>query len=176
MGYPNRGNRSGSGRGFGGGGRSFGGDRNFSRPPMEMHKTTCSNCGNECEVPFRPTGDRPVYCKDCFAKMGGGREARPNFERRDDRKMAPRESFNPGPPPPPPPHDNKKLDEINSKLDRLISLLTPTRPTPAPINEAVEVEEEAPKKIAKPRKAKKIVPPVETEIPQESPTEEIATE
>ncbi len=40
--------------------RSFG-DR-------EMHKAVCAECGKECEVPFKPSGDRPVYCKDCFAK------------------------------------------------------------------------------------------------------------
>ncbi len=34
----------------------------------EMHKITCSECGNEAEVPFKPDGDRPVYCRDCFMK------------------------------------------------------------------------------------------------------------
>jgi len=34
----------------------------------EMHKIKCSDCGNEAEVPFKPEGDRPVYCKDCYAK------------------------------------------------------------------------------------------------------------
>jgi len=34
----------------------------------EMHKATCSECGNECEVPFKPTDGRPVYCRDCYAK------------------------------------------------------------------------------------------------------------
>ena len=38
---------------------------NFGR---ELHKTTCSDCGQETEVPFKPSGDRPVYCRDCFAK------------------------------------------------------------------------------------------------------------
>jgi len=36
--------------------------------PMEFHKATCAECKKECEVPFKPSGDRPVYCKDCFAK------------------------------------------------------------------------------------------------------------
>lgn len=36
--------------------------------PKEMHKATCSDCGGECEVPFKPTEGRPVYCRDCFAK------------------------------------------------------------------------------------------------------------
>src|SRR5204862_8046915 len=28
--------------------------------------TTCSNCGKETTVPFRPTQGRPVFCKECF--------------------------------------------------------------------------------------------------------------
>lgn len=36
--------------------------------PREMHKSTCSECGKECEVPFKPTEGRPVYCRECFAK------------------------------------------------------------------------------------------------------------
>ena len=36
--------------------------------PKEMHKVTCSECKKETEVPFKPREDRPVYCKDCFAK------------------------------------------------------------------------------------------------------------
>ena len=29
-------------------------------------KVTCAECGKETEVPFAPSGDRPVYCRDCF--------------------------------------------------------------------------------------------------------------
>ncbi len=36
--------------------------------PKEMFKATCAECKNECEVPFKPREDRPVYCKDCFSK------------------------------------------------------------------------------------------------------------
>lgn len=32
----------------------------------EMHKAVCAECGKECEVPFKPSGDRPVYCRDCY--------------------------------------------------------------------------------------------------------------
>ena len=42
--------------------------RSFDRGPREMHKATCSDCGKECEVPFKPTEGRPVYCNECFAK------------------------------------------------------------------------------------------------------------
>ena len=29
----------------------------------------CAQCGVETTVPFRPTQGRPVYCRDCFAKL-----------------------------------------------------------------------------------------------------------
>ena len=39
-----------------------------SQGPREMHKAVCADCKNECEVPFKPSEDRPVYCKECFGK------------------------------------------------------------------------------------------------------------
>jgi CxxC-x17-CxxC domain-containing protein len=33
-----------------------------------MTKVICSDCGKECEVPFKPTEGRPVYCFDCLPK------------------------------------------------------------------------------------------------------------
>lgn len=51
--------------GFNSGGRG-GFRRDFG--PREMHKAVCSECGKECEVPFKPTEGKPVYCKDCFMK------------------------------------------------------------------------------------------------------------
>jgi CxxC-x17-CxxC domain-containing protein len=36
--------------------------------PREMHKATCADCGQETEVPFQPSGDRPVYCRECYQK------------------------------------------------------------------------------------------------------------
>ena len=48
------------------GGGGFGGG------PREMHKAVCADCKQECEVPFKPREDRPVYCKACFAKRKGG--------------------------------------------------------------------------------------------------------
>jgi CxxC-x17-CxxC domain-containing protein len=29
-------------------------------------KTTCSQCGKDTTVPFKPTQGRPVYCRECF--------------------------------------------------------------------------------------------------------------
>jgi CxxC-x17-CxxC domain-containing protein len=37
-----------------------------------MHKAVCADCKKSCEVPFRPSGERPVYCKECFAKRKSG--------------------------------------------------------------------------------------------------------
>ena len=44
------------------------GGRGRDSAPMEMHRATCADCQKECELPFKPSGDRPVYCKECFAK------------------------------------------------------------------------------------------------------------
>lgn len=67
------------------GGRDFnrgGGD--FGRP--EMHKATCADCGQSCEVPFKPTGDKPVYCSNCFKgkeNAGPSRSGGRDFNRGD---------------------------------------------------------------------------------------------
>jgi len=37
-----------------------------------LHRAICADCKKECEVPFKPSGERPVYCKDCFSKRKGG--------------------------------------------------------------------------------------------------------
>jgi CxxC-x17-CxxC domain-containing protein len=41
----------------------------FNSAPREMHKATCSKCNKECEVPFKPTEGKPVYCKECYFAM-----------------------------------------------------------------------------------------------------------
>lgn len=51
-----------------GGNRSGGFQRRQFDGPREMSKATCSQCGKECEVPFKPTEGKPVYCKECYAK------------------------------------------------------------------------------------------------------------
>ena len=38
----------------------------FGRREREMHTATCSACGVETQVPFKPSGDKPVYCRECF--------------------------------------------------------------------------------------------------------------
>ncbi len=29
-------------------------------------RTTCSQCGKETTVPFKPTQGRPVFCRECY--------------------------------------------------------------------------------------------------------------
>jgi CxxC-x17-CxxC domain-containing protein len=59
--------------GEGGGGGGMGGGGGFSRgprPERELFDVVCSSCGQATKVPFQPRGDRPVYCRDCFEKVG----------------------------------------------------------------------------------------------------------
>lgn len=41
----------------------------YGRQQREMHDVICAACGKETQVPFRPSGDRPVYCRDCFSSQ-----------------------------------------------------------------------------------------------------------
>ncbi len=43
-----------------------------NRRDVKMTKVICSLCGKECEVPFKPTSSKPVYCDECFAKINKG--------------------------------------------------------------------------------------------------------
>lgn len=64
-----RNERDGGDMGGGGGG----GFNRAPRPERELFDVVCSSCGQATKVPFQPRGDRPVYCRDCFDKQGGGR-------------------------------------------------------------------------------------------------------
>jgi CxxC-x17-CxxC domain-containing protein len=114
--------------------RPFGNKGGFDRGPKEMHKAECATCGKTCEVPFRPTGNRPVYCNDCFTKTDAPRAPRREFTPRPDQ------AFN----------DLKaELRVVNQNLERLITLMTPAQ-TPAPVAEKAST-----KKISKKRKVSK---------------------
>jgi len=41
------------------------------REQREMHKATCAKCHQDCEVPFKPIKDKPVFCRDCYKKEKG---------------------------------------------------------------------------------------------------------
>lgn len=50
---------------------------------IEMHDAVCADCGKNCKVPFRPTGNKPVFCRECFQEQSGG-----DFERPRERKQS----------------------------------------------------------------------------------------
>ena len=73
--------------------------RDSGRSERTMHEVTCAKCGRRCEVPFRPTGDKPVYCSDCFRKND-------NFESKTRSADY-----------------SKDFEEINKKLDLILEAM-----------------------------------------------------
>lgn len=169
--------------GFGGGERrksgGFGGDRGGrGGGSSELFKATCSACHKPCEVPFRPNGDKPVYCSACFnmksrdeergsapreyGNRDNTRSARPEYakprrEYAPQRDEAPRVVKDTGL------EDVKRqLVTIESRLNRILDLLNP--PTPPVKKKTVVVAEEPavpetitdelPKKVRKPKTVK----------------------
>ena len=153
---------SGSG-GWQGGNKRFGdrkpwehreGGRGFDRPAM--HPAVCAECGNPCEVPFRPVEGRPVFCSNCFKKddsrpprRSPDMDFRPKYE---EKRISPAQSTNTA-------QLADQLKSLNSKLDAILKILTPVVPAKvAPVAvkaEEVKVEVKAPKKIKKEKAAKK---------------------
>ncbi|PCI25601.1 hypothetical protein COB57_00015 [Candidatus Peregrinibacteria bacterium] len=70
----------------------------------EMHKATCSDCGCRCEVPFRPSGDKPVFCTDCFGNNGSNTRSKAGADHTD------------------------QFEELNEKLDEIFKLLVKIKP------------------------------------------------
>ena len=73
-------------------------------PPKPTFPAVCANCGKETMVPFKPSNDRPVYCRECFDAMksaGGGtgreRRATPRGGPRDSAPRAPLRITHDGP-------------------------------------------------------------------------------
>jgi len=112
------GNRSGGRSGGFGRGRGFGSRRSrggsgfrdrdsgsFGRRP-EMHEVNCDKCGKRCEVPFKPTGDKPVFCSDCFRKEGSTSSS---FSSRDNTSSSG--------------ISQEQYNEINTKLDKILGIL-----------------------------------------------------
>lgn len=168
---------------FGGGRPSFSGGRDRGER-SEMFSTTCDQCGKQCEVPFRPSGSKPVYCNDCF---GGKRDAASEYGTRTDApRYEKKDSFSFGASAKPA-HasggSDKQVEELkrqvealHTKVDKLIALFQKDAPVATPVHapkvEAVvkatapaavvvkEVTKKAPvKKAAAPTKeAKKSTP------------------
>jgi CxxC-x17-CxxC domain-containing protein len=160
----NRGDRGSDRRDFrdkgNGFGRHFGGNGGGS----SMHKAVCGDCGRECEVPFRPSGARPVYCSDCFKNHGGPSAERfgnKSFKENNFNQFKPRfeekKNFSSG-------SCNcgckEQFEKLNAKMDRILKVLNPVE-APAEIkseNKAVVEKVIAPKAAVKKEKinAKKV--------------------
>lgn len=110
-------------------------DRGNDRGPVEMHSAVCDNCGKSCEVPFRPTSGKPVYCSNCFESKrensDSGSSRNSGYERRS------------------PERSDNGLAEINAKLDNILKLLESQKPVvkekkSAKIKEIETIEAEEP--------------------------------
>ena len=148
------------GGGFGGGhrGSDRGGDRGFrDGGRAEMFEAVCSDCGKNCEVPFRPNGQKPVYCKECFGRNSDRTPSSDNYER---KSFAPK--FAPASAPafaPSARGENsqriddifKRLNELNTKLDQVLARSQSAQKS-APVTVVTPAKGEqvaAPKKIEK---------------------------
>ena len=56
--------------------RNYTRGRSFDSQPRQMYKIVRSDCGQEGEVPFKPDGERPVYCRECYQKHRPPRRSR----------------------------------------------------------------------------------------------------
>ncbi len=140
----------------------FGGKPNF-RPKngqsTEMFEAVCSQCGEQCEVPFRPSGGKPVLCNKCF-----GKKETPRFNDRDRQPRRDFGSFNSG--------GHSQSDEVknqlvllNTKLEKIINLLqkpqeaTPSSKPVTPASPVISPVAKKVKKVAKVvvKKTKKVV-------------------
>jgi CxxC-x17-CxxC domain-containing protein len=150
-------------------GGSFG--RGGSGKPT-LHAAVCDECGQDCQVPFKPSGDKPIYCSDCYTKRSGRSSGRPSgrrdsyrhsFNNRDSGK---RSGNNLG--------DRaisqlvEKIGLLNTQLDTIINLLSS-----APEKKLKLKSELTESKRAKDKKSKsaKVKSPSKTEpqTEQESP-------
>ncbi len=62
--------------------------RSSDRGNVELHTVTCAKCKKETQVPFKPTGSKPVFCRECFQDQkpqGGSREVRRSPSRSGSR-------------------------------------------------------------------------------------------
>jgi CxxC-x17-CxxC domain-containing protein len=96
------GSRGRSSGGFGRRSEGRFGDRDAGRP-MQKYDAVCAKCGKQCQVPFKPSGTKPVLCSDCFRQSAGSGD-------RSIRMTSP--GISPG-----------QINEINAKLDMIIKLL-----------------------------------------------------
>jgi CxxC-x17-CxxC domain-containing protein len=90
-----------------------------------MYAATCAECGKATEVPFRPNGQKPVFCRDCFASKRGTEDRGDSRDtRRDDRREERPRSFEKREYTPAAPAqrsasqaEDKRIDELSRKVE-----------------------------------------------------------
>ena len=92
-----------------------------------MHSAVCDSCGTDCQVPFKPTGGKPIKCDACFSKdrpsspgRDRGRSGDRRGDRRDNRRDG-RKTMGEGRSE----HYDMEFQKINEKLDKILRKLTP---------------------------------------------------
>jgi len=143
--------------GFGGGRGGFGGGRggrDGGRP--EMFRATCAECGSSCEVPFKPSGDRPVLCSACFSASKGEKPRERSFDSKFGKGgFNDKPSFSASKPS----ADISKLENeikaINEKLDRILNSLSSASAKSSEVKEKSVVKPVAEKKVAAKTEVKK---------------------
>jgi CxxC-x17-CxxC domain-containing protein len=91
----------------------------------EMHKTNCSKCRTQCEVPFKPNGKKPVFCSNCYVRDEAQQSGGGSFEKRSygpERSFS-RESAAPSADTIRIAAIQKELNVVHAKLDTLIANL-----------------------------------------------------
>lgn len=81
---------------------------------FQLYHAVCDKCGRDCDIPFKPTGNKPVYCRSCF--KAGASESN-NFDRRVEsrERFEPRASTQNVTP--------EDIEKINRKLDKIMKAL-----------------------------------------------------
>jgi CxxC-x17-CxxC domain-containing protein len=46
----------------------FGNNGGYNRQ-RQMYPAVCASCGKDCQIPFEPREERPVYCSDCYSAV-----------------------------------------------------------------------------------------------------------
>lgn len=116
--------------------RSGGDYQRSASQDRRMFDAVCDECKNNCQVPFQPSSDKPVYCSNCFGSKGGRSENR-NTEESKSR------------------HE-EQFALLNQKVDQILNILMPIAAqveeaeTDIPEEAEVQTEEiKAPKKTSK---------------------------
>lgn len=59
-----------------------------------LYEAVCADCHKVCEVPFKPSEDRAVYCKECFARRKAG-QSNPGMPKLTPVAMPPKPAAKP---------------------------------------------------------------------------------